>query len=205
MIFEITGNESILNHGLARKMFCDRKRVFSDLLRWDVTIVNDRFEIDQFDTSSAVYIIVADDLGRHCGSARLLPTTENHILGTIFPNLCDGPVPRAHNFCEITRFCLSPTLTAAQRIVVRKQLVTALAEYGLRTNVAAFTGVAEKFWFDQIVKFGWRCANIGKPAEAKRDLIALRIDLDQQTLRDLENRGMRAEVKWNIDDWKKAA
>jgi N-acyl-L-homoserine lactone synthetase len=205
MIYEISGINATLGHELARNMFRDRKRVFADLLKWDVSIADNQFEIDQFDTSSATYIVATDESNCHRGSARLLPTTTDHILGTIFPNLCSGLVPRAPDCYEITRFCLSPSLTARERVVARKQLVTALAEYGLKMGIATYTGVAEKFWFDQIADFGWRCVNIGHLAAARHDLVALRIDLDQKTLGGLEARGMRTELVWNKNDWREAA
>jgi len=66
-------------------MFRDRKRVFVDLLKWDVPVVDGEYEIDQFDTDRAVYLIAVDDAGDHLGSIRLLPTDGDHILGSIFP------------------------------------------------------------------------------------------------------------------------
>jgi N-acyl-L-homoserine lactone synthetase len=77
-----------------RAMFRARKRVFVDLLGWDVPVIDGRFEIDQFDDEHAVYLIVTLPDGRHAGSARLLRTTRPHILDTLFPGLCAAPPPR---------------------------------------------------------------------------------------------------------------
>ena len=41
-----------------REMFEARKRVFVDLLKWDVPVLEGRFEIDQFDDEHAAYLIV---------------------------------------------------------------------------------------------------------------------------------------------------
>lgn len=91
----VTGNgiEQALSGRVFRSMFEERKRVFVDLLGWDVPVLARRYEIDQFDDDEAVYIVITDDTGEHAGSARLLQTDRPHILDTIFPNLCDGVPP----------------------------------------------------------------------------------------------------------------
>lgn len=74
-----------LEHPVLRRMFAARKEVFVDLLRWNVPVVDDRFELDQFDDGDARYLVVTDAAGGHRASARLLPTTRPHLLGTLFP------------------------------------------------------------------------------------------------------------------------
>src|SRR3546814_5073717 len=61
-------------------MFAARKSVFVDLLKWDVPVLEGRYEIDQFDDEYARYLILADRGDGHLGSARLLPTMRPHIL-----------------------------------------------------------------------------------------------------------------------------
>src|SRR3546814_10173185 len=64
-----------------RAMFTARKQVFIDLLKWDLPALDGRFEIDQFDTPDARYLILLDpDDLRHRASARLLPTSAPHLL-----------------------------------------------------------------------------------------------------------------------------
>ena len=109
-----------------RAMFEARKRVFIDLLKWDVPVLGGTWEIDHFDNEEATYIVVADEDQRHLGSARLLPTIRPHILGNLFAHLCDGDVPCGPETFEITRFCLDRSLRAAERREVRNRLVTAL-------------------------------------------------------------------------------
>ena len=62
-----------------RSMFEARKRVFVDLLKWDVPVLDGRFEVDQFDTPEAVYLVLADESANHQASARLLRTDRSHI------------------------------------------------------------------------------------------------------------------------------
>jgi acyl-homoserine lactone synthase len=148
---------------IAANMHRDRKLVFVDLLKWDVPVIGGEYEVDQFDHSGAVYLISAEEDGEHRGSIRLLPTTRPHILGTLFPELCDGPVPTGHNVYEITRGCLSPRLRATERLRVRNQLTTAAVEFALCNGVDTFTCIADGGWYSQILSLGWHCEPLGLP------------------------------------------
>ena len=103
------------NDRTLRAMFEDRKSVFVDLLKWNVPVLDGRFEVDEFDDEHAVYVVIADEAGDHLGSARLLPTTRPHILGSLFAQLCAAPPPTGPGVFEITRFCLSRRQNAASR------------------------------------------------------------------------------------------
>jgi acyl-homoserine lactone synthase len=165
-----------------RTMFEDRKSVFVDLLKWGVPVLDGRFEIDEFDDCHATYIIVADEDGDHLGSARLLPTTRPHILGSLFAGLCAAPPPAGPDIAEITRFCLSRRHNAAARRRTRNQLVTALAWHALETGLSTYTGVAEIAWLQQILAFGWDCRPLGVPARLECGMIgALRIEIRSDT------------------------
>lgn len=181
----VTVAEHISNpqsHPPLRDMFEARKRVFVDLLKWDVPVLEGRFEIDQFDDEHAAYLIVAGDGGCHAGSARLLQTLRPHILDTLFPDLCAAPPPRGPEVMEITRFCLGRGQSAHERLETRNRLVSALVHYALENNISAYTGVAEMGWLQQILAFGWRCRPLGLPRRIDgRMLGALRIDISPET------------------------
>lgn len=165
-----------------RTMFEDRKSVFVDLLKWDVPVLDGRFELDEFDDAQATYIIIADEEGDHLGSARLLPTIRPHILGSLFVHLCAAPPPTGPSVFEVTRFCLSRRQNAASRRRTRNQLVTALAWHALETGVRTYTGVAEFAWLQQILAFGWDCRPLGVPARLECGMIgALAIEIRPDT------------------------
>lgn len=86
-----------------RDMFEARKRVFVDLFKWDVPVLEGRYELDQYDDEHAAYLIVACGDGAHAGSTRLLKTTRPHILDTLFPELCAAAPPCGPEVLEITR------------------------------------------------------------------------------------------------------
>lgn len=182
-----------------RAMFEARKRVFIDLLKWDLPVLAGRYELDQFDDGHATYLILCDNDRRHLASARLLPTTRPGILNSLYPHLCAGPVPAGPDIFEITRFCLSRDLRALDRRDARDRLVTALARYGLERGIRTYIGVAEMGWLQQILAFGWDCSPLGLPQpDGPRLLGALRIDLDAQTLAKLAQAGIARGVATSI-------
>jgi len=173
------------------QMFADRKTVFVDTLKWTVPVLDGKYEIDEFDLPETRYVVIVDGARRHLASARILPTTGPHLLRSIFPQLCCGPIPIGRSTAEITRFCLSPDIPSQHRRQVRNRLVTALAEYALEHAIETFTGVAEHRWFTQIARFGWTCSSLADQAQAHtRSLVAFRIDIGHDTLRKLEATGI---------------
>lgn len=182
-----------LQSKVLRGMFEARKHVFVDLLKWDLPVLAGRFEVDHFDDGEAIYLIVSDPAGRHLASARLLATTRPALLDSLYPDLVDGPAPRGEDIMEITRFCLSPGIGARLRREARNSLLVGLAEYALAHGINSYTGVAENGWFEQICTFGWRCRALG-PSHVHdgRLLTGLRIDIDDATIGQLADRGIRA-------------
>ena len=165
-----------------RSMFEARKAVFVDLLNWDVSVLGGRYEADQFDDIHATYLVVSDPNNCHLASARLLPTTRPHILGSLYSTLCDEPPPQRPDVLEITRFCLDRRLRATARRAARDALVRQIVTFALENDITAYTAVAEMAWFKQILAFGWCCRPLGIPQ--RRDgqvLAALLISIDQET------------------------
>jgi len=174
-----------------QEMFEARKRVFVDLLEWDIPVIDERYEVDQFDDQHATYLIVPRENGGHAGSARLLKTTLPHILDTLFFELCAASPPRGPNALEITRFCLDRDLDARARLETRNQLVSGLVRYALEHGIETYTGVAEMGWLQQILAFGWHCRPLGLPRIiAGKMLGALRIDISPETPALLEANGI---------------
>ena len=178
MLLTVDASNRIGERVALRAMFAARKRVFVDLLKWDIPVLDGRFEIDQFDDGHARYIVLGDDNHNHLASARLLPTTRPGILDSFYRDLCDAPPPAGDRVFEITRFCLSPDISAADRRICRNRLVTALAIYALDHGIDTYTGVAEFGWLRQILTFGWDCRLLGVPQiHGRTTLGALRIDI----------------------------
>ncbi|WP_066794213.1 acyl-homoserine-lactone synthase [Sphingomonas soli] len=191
---------------ILRAMFEARKRVFVDLLGWDVPVLADRYEIDQFDDPHATYLVLSDAAGNHLGSARLLETTRPHILDTLFPELCEGAIPRSAAIREITRFCLDPRQNARQRRRTRDTLVHALAAHALETGLTGYTGVAETGWLQQILAFGWDCEPLGLPHRSGQTMLgALSIAVTPDTPALLRRAGIVPDAVLSAADARHAA
>jgi N-acyl-L-homoserine lactone synthetase len=163
-------------------MFRARKTVFVDLLGWNVPVVDNQYEMDEFDTERATYVILSDSAGEHLASARLLPTDGPHLLEAHFPHLCDQAPPVGHDVMEISRFCLSRNRPAPERRQYRNRLVSALADLALARGVRTYVGIAEMGWLQQILAFGWRCRPLGLPQPCAGRLVgALQIQIEEDT------------------------
>lgn len=191
MLLKVDGHNRIGERVALRAMFEARKRVFVDLLKWDIPVLDGRFEIDQFDDAHAIYIILTDRDHRHLASARLLPTTRPGLLNTLYRHLAAQPLPVANTAYEITRFCLSPDIPARDRRSCRDALITALVRFALDRGIQTYTGLAEAGWLKQILAFGWDCSLLGPLQTHGRSTIgALRIHITADTLAQLERSGI---------------
>src|SRR3546814_19690742 len=95
MICLVQGCSDAHYRGPLDTMFEDRKRLFVDLLGWDLSVEQDRWEIDQFDSEDATYLIALDQTGDHLAPLRLLPSAKPHILPSLSPELCPPASPAA--------------------------------------------------------------------------------------------------------------
>lgn len=138
MINYVTGTDLWLYPDLARTMFADRRKQFSERLGWSVSVDRHGYERDQYDPINPIYVIVDDDHGQHAGSMRLLPTTGPTMINDVFASaLDDGPISDPATW-ECTRFCLSPTAgpkTAAKLFASAGRL---MQEFDVISLIAVF-------------------------------------------------------------------
>lgn len=194
MIHAVTTSSAACYRAALDEMHRQRARIFVDRLGWTIPVQPDGREIDQFDGPEAVYLLALDEAGACQGSLRLLPTTGPHILGDLFTDLCDGPVPRAEDCMEISRFCTAPDLS--DPTLVRKELMVALVEYALLHEVRAYTCVTHAAAMAHLMAIGWDCAPLGPPRpDGAKAVAALRIRITPDSLSLLRDRaGFRSPV-----------
>lgn len=114
MIISIQTFEHRKYSDLMLKMFQTRKKVFFDRLHWEVSVQGE-CERDQYDEMDPVYLVWCDqELSRHYGSIRLMPTTGPTLLydvfGCTFPDAAGLSAP---GIWEGTRMCLDEETLAA--------------------------------------------------------------------------------------------
>lgn len=181
MLHAIQGFDHPGQSRLIASMFADRKRVFVDLLKWDLPVLAGRFEIDHRDGPEATYLIVTDADCEHLASARLLPVTHKDQI----PELCGAAIPghadRGLRIAEMTHFCLSPDVDAGRRRHARDTLLHGLVDHALTNAISRFVGVAEGAWLDRVETFGWQCRRLGRAEEARGRAVPFAIDIDAAT------------------------
>lgn len=183
MIKPMTLDDAAAHSRLFESMHEDRKKVFVDLLRWEIPH-DGRLERDQYDTADARYLILQDQqTAEHLGSVRLLPTVRPHMLKEVFPHLCERGVPRGPHIWEITRLVVSPRVDRRERLMVRNMLGRAMIEFGLLMGIRKYTMVCEMQFLSQLLASGWRCDPLGLPIPAGASMIgALLIHNDPDSL-----------------------
>ncbi len=84
-----------------------RHQVFVQGLQWELPALGG-IEQDEFDVAAAVHVLARGDNGALVGYARLLPTTQNYLLATHFPQLIEGGEPvRSPLVWELSRYAAS--------------------------------------------------------------------------------------------------
>lgn len=177
-------NRHLFRHALM-EMHRQRKTIFMDELRWGLE-APDGLEIDQFDAADAVYLIEADDpRGEISASARLLPTDRPHLLGEIFPHLCDGGVPTSPRIWEVSRFCPAPrTPRGTPRRAALARMIAGILETGLLFGLEEVTFVASAALAPLALKIGWQARRLGAGAGRGRERVhAIAASVSQESLR----------------------
>ncbi len=161
MIHIIDNHLAPENRPLLQSMFADRKRLFVDLFGWEVPVVDDQYEMDQFDNADTIYLIVADEDGGHAASIRLFPTTLPHMLGTLFQHLCPFGVPVGDSTWESTRLCLPQRHGAQRRLILRNMLFSAMVDVALERGIERYTGVIPDPFRKEVLAMGWQAEPLG--------------------------------------------
>lgn len=181
-------------HMALRSMFAARKRVFVDLLKWDLPVLAGRFEIDHRDGPEATYLIVTDADCEHLASARLLPAAQKDQFFDPSGAFIPRRAVRGTRIAEMTHFCLSPDVDADRRRHARDALLHGLVDHALTNAISRFVGVAEDAWLDRAATFGWQCRRLGRAEEARRRAVPFAIDIDGTTPSRLTAAGILPEA-----------
>ncbi|WP_455271462.1 acyl-homoserine-lactone synthase [Rhizobium herbae] len=149
-------------------MFQLRKRVFHDLLKWDVS-VRGNWEIDHYDDANPLYVLsYSDQTGRLRGALRLLPTLGPNMLDDTFPILLGtNPQVRSASVWESSRFCIDPTISqdrgSNQVTIAAAELMCGVGELGLSSGLSHIVTVTDVFLERMFRRMGCPGERIGEP------------------------------------------
>ncbi len=183
MIHIVTQENRRLYHRLLTQMHEQRKIVFIDQMRWALDECAG-LEMDEFDRADAIYLIETKS-GRVVQSARLLPSTDPHLLSEVFADLCEGGVPRGASIWEASRFCPAPSVEKGKpRQELLFRMIAAILEAGLLFGIDQVTFVASAALRPLAMNAGWRVAALGPSRRSGRDrLTAFAANVDVAGLR----------------------
>lgn len=154
--------------GAMDAMFRLRKKVFHDLLKWDVH-VEDEWEIDGYDRANPIYVLsYAPRTGRLRGALRLLPTLGPNMLDDTFPILLGGkPEIRSETIWESSRFCIDPEISqdraSNQVTIAAAELMCGVGELGLASGLSHIVTVTDVFLERMFRRMGCPGERIGDP------------------------------------------
>lgn len=190
MVFLVNAeNRHMFTHDLL-EMHLQRRQVFVDALGWPLPLAGE-VESDQYDDDAVIYLLVKDDLrGRLRASVRLLRTDRPHLLLDVFPELCDGPVPRGANVWEISRFCPCPTLVSRRdRLALLWQIICGCLETALRFGIEQLTLVANRALRPLALNCGWDAVSLGGTRPDRHDEVtAIAVAVTHAGLRRVQDR-----------------
>jgi acyl homoserine lactone synthase len=169
-------------------MFRLRKKVFHDLLKWDVLVQGD-FEMDHYDDANPIYVMSYDDhTGRLRGALRLLPTLGPNMLDDTFPVLLNNqPEIRNAAIWESSRFCIDPEISldraSNQVSVAAAELMCGVGELGLASGLTHIVTVTDVFLERMFRRMGCPGERIGEPHKiGSVHAVAISWEVDQNML-----------------------
>jgi N-acyl-L-homoserine lactone synthetase len=204
MVDVVTANNRHRYAAQLEQMHRDRKAVFVDQFKWEIPVIDGQFEIDQFDNADAIYLLALDPRRqRHLGSVRLMPSTGSHLLGDLFPHLCEKGVPKGPDVWEITRLLTAPD---AEPRAARMQIVMALCEFALLYGIRQYTCVVHMHLLSKLLSLGWECEPLGEPQMIAGDMCgALAINITPATLQLFRDRANTRVPVLQLSDIAEAA
>jgi acyl homoserine lactone synthase len=195
MIRYVYAHELNQHPALVDGMFRDRTAQFRDRMKWDVTVDERGWEMDQYDALAPLYIIYENADGTHGGSGRLMPTTGRTMIGEHFSHLTDGVLIQSPTIWEITRLCISPSVQSRREAMkITSSLLLAGIDAGLRFGLEFYVAVFDEpmlrvykhldFVPDVMGRAGEErrgiCAGIWECSEAVRDNMARKVEEHQE-------------------------
>lgn len=165
MIHIVTSETAHQYKDQLEEMFRWRHRIYVEQRGWKEIARPDGREIDQFDTSSTVYLIAVDEAGALTGSVRLIPTHKPNFLTEIYPHLITrGEVPHSPTIWELTRIFTVPGKRGESgHNPVLSELLVSIMEFAVREEIEHYVTFAEILWLPRLLKVGYVVNPLGLP------------------------------------------
>jgi acyl-homoserine lactone synthase len=184
MIYILSGQDAKRYPALMEQVHRLRHHVFVRELGWSGLDSPGGLERDQFDRDDAVHHICVRD-GKVAGYQRMLPTLEPHLLSDVFPELCQGPLPRGLDTYELTRYCVDPAYREGRRGVssVGSELMAGFVEWGLACGVDKVIIEFETIWVLRSLQLKFLVRPLGFETKiGNQQIVATLLEFNRGTL-----------------------
>ena len=151
---------------LAESMFRDRAEQFRNRLKWDVSVDDEGWELDEYDRVNPLYLIWERADGLHGASMRVLPTIGRTMVNEHFTHLNEGIRITGPFIWECTRFCIAPQPGASANHLAGA-LMLAGQELGLRFGLQNSVGVYDMRMTGIYRRIGWVPELVGYRGEGR--------------------------------------
>ena len=179
-----TGYDEQHYRPLFEQMYRQRYDIYVKRRKWAGLQPVGDLEKDQYDTESAIYLLVRDDADEILAGLRLLPSTGPHILGDLFPQLAASGVPKGETILELTRFYIAPFKTSkAVRDWLVGVLCSGMIEYAQANGITHITSVIDTFLLKLMLSMECRVKPLGLPQRyAEGEAIAVSVEMTDAIL-----------------------
>lgn len=145
MLMQVEGHQRNEHNEIFNKMFRQRKLVFHDQKQWDVNLVDDEYEIDEYDRDDTCYLISLNRRGELVGSLRLISTAMPHMMSGPFRKMFPDIGFTSPLIWEVTRFVVLGDHSVQPNLVSTAacELLLGACQFGLRNGVRQMTSVYE--------------------------------------------------------------
>ena len=177
-----------------------RHQVFVEEKQWMDLDKPDKREIDQFDDENALHMLAWDN-DELIGYQRLLPTTSPNLLSDVYPQLCEGELPKSPAVWEWTRYAVKKEHRARGRMLspVANHLLSAIVEWGLEHEVSSVVIEMNPLWMLRLVQLHFRVVPLGICQSMEgEEVLAVQAHFDRRALDKLQEvRGNTLSVLTN--------
>lgn len=148
-----------------------RHRHFVERFGWEAIRRSDGREIDQFDTDTAIHLVLKNQADELVGYTRLLPTLGPHLLRDVYPELLDGAeLPTGEKIFEFTR-CVAEPEESMLGVSASNILITAAVEYCVTVGIETLVVETHPKLVELMLYNGWDVRPLAAPRNVGNDLV----------------------------------
>lgn len=171
MFQAIWGSGVLRRTALMEEVWRFRHHHFVDNYGWEEIRKPDGREIDAFDTTEAVHLVLSLK-GKVVAYSRLLPTTKPHLLSDVYPELIgDRPYQTGPKIYEWTRCVSDRDARGPDGTPAANLLLTGVLEFCLMAGIEALVVETHPKLVNLLLETDWEVTPLSAPVDFKGHLV----------------------------------